>query len=222
MRSMENAFDQAPLRALLVDDHAIVREGLRALLDGSAEFEVVGEAPDGREAVRRAIELEPDVTVMDIAMPDLDGIEAVRALRRLNVASRIVMLTMHTAPLVVQRAFAAGADGYVVKTAAATELVAAIRAVRSGERYLSRALRSANPESPAAHLDDPLEHLSSRERQVLQLVCEGYSSRRVADAVCLSPKSVDTYRSRLMRKLGVSNVAGLVKVAIRCGILTAD
>jgi len=207
---------------MLADDHAVVRYGLRALLELSG-VEVIGEAADGREALRIAEEYKPDVAILDVAMPGLNGIDAAAVLRERCPHTRIVFLSMHSDVEHVHRAFAAGASGYLLKGSASEEIVAAARAVLLGRRYLSREL---------AHLDrargersdepGPLDRLSARERQVLQLVVEGHSSARIAELVNLSPKSVDTYRSRLMKKLGVSDVPALVKFAIQHGLTPAQ
>jgi DNA-binding NarL/FixJ family response regulator len=183
----------------------------------------VGDAADGLEAVRRAQELKPDVVIMDITMRELNGIEAARLLREKCPATCIVMLSMHSSSEHVFRAFDAGAAGYILKESAGAEVVAAVRAVHGGNRYISSAI--ASPESAArshAEHSSPLDSLSARERQVLQLVVEGRSSDEITKVVFLSRKSVDTYRSRLMKKLGVSDVSALVKFAILHGITPLD
>lgn len=203
------------IRVLLADDHALMREGLRALLTAIPDITVVGEAGTGREAVRRAGELKPDVVVMDISMPDLNGTEAARLIREKHPAARIIMLSMHSTSEHVHRAFDAGAAAYVLKESAGTEVISAIRAVLAGSRYLSPVLGDV---TRAASHAGPLNSLSSRERQVLQLVVEGKSSNEIARIVSLSPKTVETYRSRLMKKLGVADVTALVKFAIEHGL----
>jgi DNA-binding NarL/FixJ family response regulator len=209
------------LKVLLVDDHAVMREGLAALL-GGAGIDVIGTAGNGREAVRLARELTPDVVVMDISMPDLNGIEAARQIRVRVPSVRIVILSMHANREHVHQALAAGADGYVLKESAATEVAAAVRAVAAGRRYLSPAIEAAMLEAGGSAARAPLESLSTRERQVLQLVVEGKSSAEIARMVHLSPKTVDTYRSRLMAKLGVADVPSLVKFAIQQGLTPPD
>jgi DNA-binding NarL/FixJ family response regulator len=203
-------------RILLADDHAVVRFGLRALLEISG-MEVVGEAGEGREALRIAEELAPDVAILDVAMPGLNGIDAADMLRARVPRTRIVILSMYADSEHVHRAFASGASGYVLKGSASEEIVAAVRQVMVGRRYVSPELSRLNPVRAAADAS-PLASLSARERQVLQLVVEGHSSAQIAAIVHLSPKSVDTYRSRLMKKLGVSDVTALVKFAMQHGL----
>jgi DNA-binding NarL/FixJ family response regulator len=207
------------IRVLLADDHAVMRDGLRALLAASPGIEVVGAVGDGREAVRLAVALKPHVVVMDVAMPELNGIEAVALLRERCPGARVVMLSMHADAEHVYRAFDAGAAGYLLKDSAGDEVVCAIRAVHLGKQYLSRALSGFERRPGArAAATSPLASLSARERQVLQLVVEGRSSAEIAAKLHLSPKSVDTYRSRLMKKLGVADFAALVKFAVQHGL----
>ncbi len=206
---------------MVVDDHTIIREGVAMLLGQTFDLEVVGTAATGAEAVRSVRILRPDVVVTDISMPDLNGIEATRAIRERDPHIAVVVLSMHSNREHVARAFAAGAAGYVLKDAAGAEIVAAVRCVATGRRYLSQGLE-ALPEP--GHLDSsaPLASLSTRERQVLQMVVEGRSSAEIARQVHLSPKTVETYRSRLMKKLGVSDIPALVKFALQHGVTTLD
>ena len=207
------------IRVLLADDHALMRDGLKALLTASAGIQVVAEVGNGRDAVRRAAELRPDVAILDISMPELNGIEAARMLRTGCPGTRVVILSMHSSSEHVFRAFEAGAAGYLLKDSAGSEVQAAVRAVHAGRRYLSGAIAALEASlQRAAGQAGPLDSLSARERQVLQLVVEGHSSAEIARRVHLSPKSVDTYRSRLMKKLGVGDVPALVKFAIQHGI----
>jgi DNA-binding NarL/FixJ family response regulator len=207
------------VRVLLADDHALLREGLRAMLAAGGGIDVVGEVSEGREALRRSQELCPDVVVMDIAMPGLNGIEAAAMICARCPGTKVVILSMHSSTEHVYRAFAAGAAGYVLKSAAGAELIGAVRAVHAGRRYLSEALHETCGDIlRGAARASPLDSLSSRERQVLQLVVEGRSSAEIAATIHLSPKSVDTYRSRLMKKLGVRDVPALVKFALQHGI----
>jgi len=205
------------LRVLLADDHAILREGLKALLEAMEGIEIIGEAGDGREAVQRALELRPDVLLMDIGMPGLNGIEATRLVCREWPEARIVILSMYSSVEHVHRAFDAGALGYVLKDSAGREALAALRSAFAGRRYVTASLRAALSVG-GKHTGSPLERLSPRERHVLQLVVEGRTSAQIGGIMKLSPKTVDTYRSRLMSKLGVRDVPGLVKLAIQHGL----
>lgn len=207
------------IRVLLADDHAVMRDGLKALLEAAPDIRVVGEAADGRTAVRRVSELKPDVVIMDISMPELNGIEAARLMRERYPDTRVVVLSMHSNTEHVYRALEAGALGYMLKESAGTEVVAAVRSVHAGHRYLSPSLSAAALEAgKSIRRASPFERLSTRERQVLQLVVEGKSSAEIAGIVHLSPKSVDTYRSRVMKKLGVGDLPALIKLAIQHGI----
>ncbi len=210
-----------PITIVLADDHAVVREGLRALLESRPDFRIVGEAGDGAAAVEAARHLHPDVVVMDIAMPRLNGIDATIEIRRACPGTQVVILSVHATTEHVFRALRAGAAGYVLKESAGQEVMDAIRAVRAGRSYLSlRISETMDPwsRSGAAGRSSPLERLSERERGVLQLVVEGWSSADIAARLGLSPKTVETYRSRLMAKLGVHDVPGLVRFAMQHGL----
>jgi len=209
------------IRVLLADDHALMREGLRALLDNTDDIEVVGEVRTGREAQIQVPKLEPHVVLMDIAMPDLNGIEAARVIHLKCPAVRIVMLSMHATAEYVYRAFEAGACGYLLKEAAVEEVITAVRTVHGGGRYLSPALAEIVPDHALEKARSPVDRLSTRERQVLQLVVEGHTSSEIARMIHLSPKSVDTYRSRLMAKLGADDLPSLVKFALEHGLTSS-
>lgn len=205
---------------LLADDHAIVREGLKVLLETLPFFTVVGEAATGREVLLKARQTRPDVVIMDIAMPDLNGIEATAQLQGEWPAAKVVILSVYSTSEHVFRAFRAGAAGYVLKESAGKELVEAIRTVHCNRPYLSRKVMEIYPDLPEDLKRDhsPLQRLSRREKEILQLVVEGKTSVKIAEILAISPKTVETYRSRLMQKLEINDLASLVKFAIQNGI----
>ena len=212
------------IKVLIADDHGIVAEGLRFVVDAQADMEVIACVADGREAVRRSIETCPDVVLIDHAMPDLNGTEATHMIRERSPQTHVIMLSMYSDRVHVLRALQAGAAGYVVKKSAAKEVVDAIRAVHSGRRYLSKKLADdvIDQAVQKTALKDPLERLSSRERQVLQMLAEGHAIANIAAALSLSPKTVETYRARMMEKLGIHDFATLVKFAIQHGVTSLD
>ncbi|HET7546699.1 MAG TPA: response regulator transcription factor [Usitatibacter sp.] len=208
------------IRVLLVDDHAIVRDGLRFLLEAHGDFEVVGGAANGRDAVRAARELQPDVVIMDLAMPELNGTEATQQIHDACPATQVLVLSMHSTAEHIYRAFQAGAQGYLLKESAGPELLAAVRTVHAGRRYLSQKIAETMVDDyiRERHAASPLDSLSARERQILQSIAEGKSSAETARALSLSPKTVETYRSRMMKKLGLDDFAALVRFAIQHGL----
>lgn len=216
-----------PIRVLIADDHTIVRQGLRALLEVQAQIAVVGEASDGAEAVRLSLELRPSVVVMDISMPGLDGLAATREIKRALPEVQVLILTMHESDEYFFRVLQAGASGYVLKRAAASDLVAAICHVASGEvflhpsvakklvsDYVGRAKAGGGSEVP--------EGLSPREREVLTLIAEGLTNREIATRLVLSLSTVQTHYSHILEKLGLHNRAELIKYALRHGLIEAD
>lgn len=215
---------RAGIRVLVVDDHGVVAEGLRYLIEAQSDMKVVGCVSDGREAVRAATESLPDVVVMDIAMPALNGTEATRLICERLAGTRVLVLSMFSDSEHVLRALQAGATGYVLKKSVGKDLVDAIRSVHQGRRYLSRPLVDGVLTQVAAGTtaQDPLGQLSSRERQVLQMLAEGNSVATIAATLSLSAKTVETYRSRMMNKLGIHDLAGLVRFAIRRGLSSID
>ncbi len=208
------------ISVLLADDHAVVRDGLKALLETQADIHVAGVAADGLAAVNAARELNPDVTVMDINMPELNGIDATRRICERNPDAKILILSMHGSSEHVYRALQAGAKGYLLKESAGAEVVAAVRAVYAGRRYLcSKIAETAIDDFIAArHTKSPLESLSEREREILQAVVDGRGNADTAHLLSISVKTVETYRSRLMLKLGIKDVPSLVKFAIEHGL----
>jgi two-component system, NarL family, response regulator NreC len=212
------------IRILIADDHAVVAEGLRHLLSAQMDMEVIGLADNGHDAARLAIEAAPDIVLMDHAMPGLNGTEATHLIRERCQQTRVIMLSMYSDAVHVYRALQAGATGYIIKKSVAKEVVDAIQAVHRGNRYLSKDLA----DSVIDHVvhrsapNDPLDRLSSRERQVLQLLAEGHSVADIAARLALSPKTVETYRARMMEKLGIFELAGLVRFAIQQGVTTLE
>ena len=207
------------IQVLLADDHAMVLDGLRMLLEAHADIRVAGTASDGLEAVHAAQRLQPDVLVMDINMPGLNGIDATRRICERDPDARVLMLSMHGGPEHVQRALQAGARGYLLKDSAGAELVSALRALHAGRRYLSAQIaQTVIDELVVGHTTDPLAGLSAREREVLQSVVDGRSNAETARLLSVSVKSVETYRGRLMKKLGIRNLPDLVKFAIEHGL----
>jgi DNA-binding NarL/FixJ family response regulator len=207
-----------PIRVLLADDHVLVRQGLRALLE-RAEMTVM-EASDGQEAVRLAHARQPDVAVLDIGMPHLNGLETARRLREVVPATKSIVLTMHAHDPYVLEALQAGAVGYVLKTQAAVDLVQAIREVLQGAIYLSPQVARAVVQAYLTKADLPPDPLTSREREILQRIAEGETTKEIASHLGLSVKTVESHRSNLMRKLDIHETATLVRYAIRRGLTT--
>jgi DNA-binding NarL/FixJ family response regulator len=211
------------INVFLADDHAVVRDGLRFLLEAEGDIQVVGDAANGRDAVRLVSELRPDIVILDIAMPELNGIEAAKQIREIDPSIQIIMLSMYSSAEHVFRALQAGARGYLLKESGGTDVVQAVRTVLAGRRYLSEEISEGMIDDyirqrKVVEAQSPLAQLSSREQEILQLVVEGKSSAEIAEALFLSPKTVGTYRSRVMRKLGVDDLPGLVKFAILHGL----
>jgi DNA-binding NarL/FixJ family response regulator len=213
------------ISVLIADDHAVVRDGLRALLEAHPDIAVVGDAADGLEAVRQVEELQPDIVIMDIHMPQLNGIEATQQIRERAPQVRVIVLSMLGTPEHLWRALQAGVCGYLLKESAGREVLDAVLAVHAGDIYLSQPItktlisdflqRSAQPAKT-----DPLEALSVREREILHLVLDGKTSAEIAALLFLSPKTVESYRSRMMHKLGVPDLPSLVKFAVQEGLLS--
>jgi DNA-binding NarL/FixJ family response regulator len=210
-------------KILIADDHQIIRQGLKSLLDRYPDFKVVGEAADGRNAVRLAKQLTPDVIVMDIAMPDLNGIEATRQLTKAQPEIKIIALSMHADRRFANEMIRAGAQGYLVKDGAFEELAEAIRAVTSGKTYLSPRVADNYVAGDAATTpSSAFDRLSPREREVLQLMAEGRSTKEIAMDLTLSVKTIETHRRQFMEKLNLFSVAELTKYAIREGLTTLE
>jgi two-component system response regulator NreC len=209
------------IRILLVDDHQILREGLRSLLESEPDLKVVAEAGRGDEAIQMAEITQPDLIVMDLGLPDMNGLEVVDALRHKALHFKIIVLSMHTQREFVLKAIELGCDAYVPKSSAHTSLLEAIRAVMNGERYLHPKVSTVLYESFSKEPTEAEQfaQLSEREQEVIRLTAIGFISREIADRLMLSPKTVETYRARAMEKLGLEHRTDLVKFALRAGIL---
>lgn len=213
------------LRLLLGDDHRILRHGLRKILEEKPEFQVVGEAGDGREAVKMAAALLPDVAILDIAMPLLNGIEATRQILRRVPSCKVLILSMHADEPYIARALQAGARGYLLKDSASTDLLRAVSAVASGKAFFSAVISQAMIDDYVrrvadASIQDPYETLSEREREIFQLIAEGHSNKDVALILSISPATVETHRAHILQKLDVHNTAELVLYAVRKGVIS--
>lgn len=211
------------IRVLIADDHAMLRDGLHALLDMYPDVEVVGKAEDGLEAVEKVVALKPDVVLMDIAMPRLGGLEATLELRQRRQPAKVLVLTQYDNKEYVLQMLKAGAAGYILKKAAGTELVSAIRAVHAGESFLHPSAATAVVEGYLGHGSEDederrLDQMSDREKEVLKLLAEGHSNRQIADLLSLSVKTVMSHRASIMDKLDIHNRTELVKFAIRAGL----
>jgi two-component system, NarL family, response regulator NreC len=207
------------IHILLVDDHAVVRQGFKMILAAQPDMEIVGEAGNGREALDLAGQMQPDVIVMDVAMPELNGIEATRRVADLSPRSRVLALSMHKDSVYVREILRAGARGYLLKDSIASDLLAAVRAVARGEGYLSPGVSDAVLNDYRRHVTDPIDLLSSREREVLQMIAEGKTNKEIATVLNLSVYTVDAHRGRIMEKLNLHSVTDLVRFAVRCGLV---
>lgn len=214
------------MNILLVDDHQMMRDGLRAVLEQEPDFHVAGEAADGRAALEACDHLHPDVVVMDVGMPGLNGIEATRQLQTRAPRTRVVALSMNADRRYVQAMFSAGAWAYLVKSAASDELIRAIRAVSHGEKYVSPTVAGAVVDAliggPAVAHADPRDQLSPREREVLQLIAEGLTSKEIAVRLGVAVSTIETHRKQIMAKLDLRSVAELTKFAIRAGLTSLE
>lgn len=215
------------IKVLLADDHALVRQGLRAMLESVKDIDVVGEAGEGRAAVALVEKLSPHIVLMDISMPGLDGLEATRLIAARFPQTRVIMLSMHTTEEHLSRALQVGARGYILKQGVRADVLMAIHAVHRGEMYIDPSLsqrmidnylKRDEQQTPLALLTN----LTAREREVLRLIAEGLSSQEVAEKLVISPKTVDRHRANLMGKLNIHNTAGLVRFAIQAGVLPLD
>lgn len=215
------------IKVIIADDHAVIREGLQMLLESDPDIKVIATCSTGINAVSEVRNLKPNVVVMDISMPDMDGIEATRHIAELESLSKVIILSMHGSTEHVQRALSAGAVGYLLKQSAGTEVIKAVKAVHAGKRYLSEKITDIlfddyiNKQKPSLR-EQPLEKLSQRERDVLKLIVEGRSNQAVAEMLCISKKTVETYKVRIMQKLDIHDLPSLVKFAIQQGLTSVE
>lgn len=212
------------IRILLADDHTILRAGLKMMLNAQPDMEVVGEAQDGRQAIQEAQRLQPDIILMDITMPDMNGIEATKQIKKVLPDVKVLVLTMHEHDEYIFQALRAGASGYMLKEAADTELISALHVILSGQFYLSPAAQSVMvgdylQRSRTGDEKDSYSSLTEREREILKLVAEGFTNNQIAERLVISPKTVDTHRTHIMDKLNLHSRAELVKYAMRRGLL---
>jgi two-component system response regulator NreC len=211
---------------LLADDHTILRQGLRAILEAESDFSIIGEANSGQEALDQIEALKPDILVLDLALPDMSGLEVIRRMHRSTTQTQVVVLSMHARGAYVQEALKYGAKGYILKGSDARELVLAIRQAKLGQRYLSPSLVKSSIE---AHFQmtqsqrlDPIETLTNREREILPLAASGTSSSEIGRLLSISPRTVEVHRARILHKLGLQNQAELIRFALQRGILPID
>jgi two-component system response regulator NreC len=213
-----------PITIFLADDHTIVRQGLAKLLEGESDLRVVGEAENGREAVVKVEKLKPDVVLMDIAMPMLNGIEATRQIRKVCPQTKVIILSMHSHDRYISELFSLGASGYLLKSSTGTDIINAIHTALKGSTYLSPSISDKVIEDylslkKKSHQDDLYNRLSNREREVFQMIAEGRSTKEIADILCLSPSTVKTHRANIMEKLEMDNISQLIQFAIHLGIV---
>lgn len=215
------------IRIVLADDHHLVRQGIRSLLEKSGDMQVVGEAEDGQQAIELAERLKPDILVADIGMPRMNGIRAAEKLRSLNSKTRVLILSMHSSELLIRKALLAGAKGYLLKISVTEELLQALRTVYSGQIYLSPPVSSVMTEAfisgrSPGEVSGPLDQLTDRELEVLQLIAEGHTSQAIAQLLNTATGTIERHRSNLMNKLDVHDVAGLTRLAIQYGLIFLD
>ena len=209
---------------ILADDHTIVRQGLAKLLEGESGFNVIGEAENGREAVGKVEELKPDVVIMDISMPMLNGIEATRQIKKIRPKTRVIILSMHCHDRYIRELFSLGASGYLLKDSSGGDIVKAIQSAMDGDTYMSPAVSRLVIEDyvstkKKSFREELYTSLSNREREVFQIIAEGHSTREISEILCISPSTVKTHRAKIMEKLRIENISQLVQFAIRIGIV---
>jgi len=214
-------------RIVIAEDHTILREGLRSLLSSSPAFEVVGEAEDGREAIQCVVKYKPDLILTDLSMPRMDGMEAIREIKKQSPKTKILVLTVHKAEEYILNTFKAGAEGYLLKDSTHSELMIAIKNILSGKRYISpgisdKVLEGYLEERKTLKVRTSWETLTPREREILKLIAEGYKNKEIANYLCISPKTVEKHRSNLMEKLNLHNVQTLTAFAMEKGLISRE
>ena len=211
------------IRVLLVDDHAIMRDGISALINLQDDIEIVGEASEGKEAIEKARELVPDVVIMDISMPEMDGLEATRRIKKKNPSVKVLVLTQHDNREYILSTIKSGSDGYLPKRALGSELVAAIRAIHQGHSFLYPTAAGILLEDYRRQVEkEPYDRLTEREREVFRLIADGHTSREIADMLFISLKTIHNHRAKIMEKLNIHNKSELIKYAILKGLITID
>jgi DNA-binding NarL/FixJ family response regulator len=214
-------------RIVIAEDHTILREGLRLLLSSSPDFEVVGEAEDGREAIQCVVKYKPDLILTDLSMPRMNGMEAIREIKKQSPKTKVLVLTVHKAEEYILNTFRAGANGYLLKDSTHAELVMAVKKVLSNQHYISPEISEKVIEGymegrRALKTHTPWETLTAREREILKLIAEGYKNKKVAEELCISVKTVEKHRANLMEKLGLHNVQALTAFAIEKGVVSRE
>jgi two-component system response regulator NreC len=212
------------INIFLADDHTIVRQGLAKLIEAESNFKIIGEAQDGRQAVRKVERLNPDIVIMDIAMPLLNGIEATRQIKKLSPQTKVIILSMHSHDRYISELISLGASGYLLKDSTGAEIVKAISAAMKGDVYLSPSISRRVVENyltlkKTSSREDLYTKLSNREREVFQMIAEGHSTKEISDILCVSPSTVKTHRANIMEKLQIDNISQLIQFAIRLGIV---
>lgn len=212
------------ITVFLADDHTIVRQGLAKLLEGEPNLKVVGEAENGREAVKKVTSLKPDIVIMDISMPLLNGIEATRQIKKISPQTKVIILSMHSHDRYISELFSYGASGYLLKNATGSDIIKGIAAAVNGDTYLSpsisrRVIEDYVSLKNKSSQEDRYSQLSNREREVFQMVAEGRSTKEISDVLCVSPSTVKTHRANIMEKLQLQNISQLIQFAIRIGIV---
>jgi two-component system, NarL family, response regulator NreC len=207
------------IRILLADDHVLVRQGFKMILSAQPDMQIVGEAANGREAVEAAEKLQPDVILMDVTMPELNGIEATRRVATSSPRTRVLALSMHKDAVYVREILRAGARGYLLKDSADADLIAAVRSIAKGEGYLSPSVSDAVLTDYRRHVTDPLDLLTTREREVLQMIAEGKTNKEIATTLNLSVYTIEAHRGRVMEKLNLHSTGELVRFALRSGLI---